>query len=140
MLQKNDPFKNEGCGNEKCLVCSTSGIGNCRSTGVVYEISSDGECPFTYHGQSSQNAYTRGLQHKKDLEKKREKPLWKHCVNEHNGEMRRFEMKVLTQCRNDPTKRQIVESIWIQNTDPETTMNEKSEWNSIPVPRIEIVT
>ena len=138
LLQKNDPFKRKECGKENCLVCTTEGSGNCRSSGIVYEIECEGECPFTYRGQTSSNAYTRGIKHLEDLVKKRDKPLWKHCVNEHNGEQRPFKMKILTQCRNDPTKRQIIESIWIRNTNPETTMNERSEWNSVRIPRIEI--
>ena len=104
---------------------------------VTYGISCEGECPFKYHGQTSSNAYTRGVKHIEDLEKKREKPLWKHCVNEHNGEKRNFEMKIITQCRNDATKRQIIEAIWIRNTDSKITI-ERSEWNDVRIPRIEI--
>ena len=47
-------------------------------------------------------------------------------------------MKVIKQCRNDATKRQIMEAIVIRNTDPEFTMNERSEWNDVRIPRIEI--
>ena len=138
LLQKNDPFKNKECGKEDCLVCSNNGNGNCRSSGIVYEVECEGECPFTYRGQSSSNAYTRGLKHMEDLIKKRDKPLWKHCINEHKGEVQNFKMSILVQCRNDPTKRQIVESIWIRNTDPNHTMHERSEWNSVRIPQIDI--
>ena len=97
IIQKNDPFKNENkeCGKENCLVCITGGSGNCRSTGVVYEVECEGACPFTYRGQTSTNAYTRGLQHTEDFVKKRDKTLWKHCKHEHNGEKRNFKMKIL---------------------------------------------
>ena len=138
LLQKNDPFKIKECEKDDCMLCNTSKSGNCRSSGIVYEIACEGECPFTYRGQTSSNAYTRGLKHMEDYDKKRDKALWKHCLNEHNGEKRIFEMKILTQCRNDATKRQIIEAIWIRNTDPKTTMNERSEWNSVRIPRIEI--
>ena len=82
--------------NLRHVTISILGIGMLFHSDFSF-IVCEGALPVTtyhghYHGQMSQNAYTRGLQHKKDLEKKREKPLWKHCVNEHNGEMRRFEM------------------------------------------------
>ena len=138
LLQRNEPFKAVECNNDKCLVCNTSKSGKCRSSGVIYQISCDQECPYTYHGQTSSNACTRGLKHTEDLCKKREKPLWKHSVNIHNKEKRNFEMKVIKQCRNDATKRQIMEAIVIRNTNPEFTMNERSEWNEVRIPRIEI--
>jgi len=138
LLQVNDPFKEKQCNKNNCMLCKSSGKGNCRSTGIVYEISCEGECPFTYHGQTSSNAFTRGLKHVEDLIKKRDKSLWKHCQNEHNGQKCNFGMKIVSQYRNDATKRQIAEAIWIRNTNPATTMNERSEWNDIRIPRIEI--
>ena len=136
MLQKNDPFKINECGKHNCLLCNSSKNGNCRSTGVVYDVKCEGECPFRYRGQTAHNAYTRGLKHIEDLTNKRDKTLWKHCLNEHNGEIKSFEMKILERCRNDATKRQVIESIWIRRTDPKTTMNERSEWGEIKLPRI----
>ena len=75
--------------------------------------------------------------HIDDLNGKRDR-LWKHCQNEHGGERQEFRMSILNTCRNDPTKRQIMESIYIQNTDPSVTMNERAEWNGVTVPRIRI--
>ena len=138
LLQKNDPFKEAECHDrESCLLCSTTQNGNCRATGIVYDINCGEECPFVYHGQTGHNAYKRGLKHIDDLNGKRDR-LWKHCQNEHGGERQEFRMSILNTCRNDPTKRQIMESIYIQNTDPSVTMNERAEWNGVTVPRIRI--
>ena len=135
-LQKNDPFKEEECNDrESCLLCSTTQKGNCRATGIIYAIKCSEECPFVYHGQTSHNAYKRGLKHTEDLNQRRDR-LWKHCHNEHGGEKQVFQMSIVNTCRNDPTKRQILESIHIQNTDSRVTMNERAEWNGVRVPRI----
>jgi len=140
MLQKNDPFRNRKCEKDDCFVCKGENGGNCRSSGIIYEINCEGECPVEYYGQTSANGYTRGLKHQEDLIKRRERPLWKHCVNKHNSAKREFSMKVVATCRNDATKRQIMEAIFIQKTDRENSLNERSEWNNIRIPRIEINT
>ena len=135
LLLKNDPFRNKECGD--CMACKSGGSGNCRTSGIVYDILCEGDCPFVYHGHTSSNGYTRGTKHAQDLVAKCER-LWKHCVNEHNGEIPNFRMNIVAQCRNDSTKRQIIESILIRNTKPKHTMNERSEWNSVRIPRIAI--
>ena len=47
-------------------------------------------------------------------------------------------MKVVDRCRNDPTKRQILEAIRIQQVPKELVMNGKSEWNSMRIPHIRV--
>ena len=136
MLQKNDPFKDTDCKRNDWFVCTTSKSGNCKSSGITYKIECEGGCPFIYHGQTSSNAYTRGLKHLEDYEKRRDKCMCKHCENEHNGERRNFKMTITGQCRNDSTKRQIKERIFIQKSDPSVTMNERSEWNGTRIPPI----
>ena len=139
MLQKNDPFRKPQCEKLDCFVCMTSQIGNCRSSGITYKIECEEEnCPYIYHGQTSSNAYTRGLQHFADYTKKRDKFMWKHTKEKHNEVKHNFKMSVTGQYRNASTKRQIAESIRIQKVDPKHTMNDKSEWNNIKIPRIRI--
>ena len=36
-------------------------------------------------------------------------------MNVHNGETQLFKMRVADKCRNDPTKRKILESVRLQN-------------------------
>ena len=140
ILKRNNPFKPDKCNEDDCLVCRTSVNGNCRTTGVTYEIlCRDPECPYKYTGQTSSNGYTRGLKHNDEYENKRKQsPLWKHCQKVHNNEEQTFQMCIKDRCRNDPTKRQILEAIRIRETDPQMSMNERTEWNVIKLPHIQI--
>ena len=53
-------------------------------------------------GESGRNAYSRGLEHQRDLQdEKEDSPLWKHCTLQHNNEKVNFSMKThLIQSRN----------------------------------------
>ena len=44
LLQRNDPFKNEKCDNDKCFVCTTTRKGGCRKTGITYLLRCLGDC------------------------------------------------------------------------------------------------
>ena len=82
---------------------------------MSYRIDCCGECNYVYTGQTGLNAYTRGKKHDQDYKAKRdESALWKHCV--HNGELQVFKMSVVDKCRNDPTKRKILESVVAKST------------------------
>ena len=120
-------------------MCSGPNPGSCRETGISYKINCSEECEYVYTGQTGQNAYTRGKKHEEDYKAKRENSaLWKHCVNIHNSEQRSFKMNVIDRCRNDPTKRQILEAIRMQKVATEHVMNSRSEWNSARLPRINV--
>ena len=132
-----------------CMICVGSNPGGCRDTGVTYKIrcfkvtpdESEEKCRFEYIGQTGKNGYTRGKKHIDDYRQKREcSALWKHCIQEHGGEMQKFEMKIEDKCRNDPTKRQILEAIRIQKLPRELIINGRSEWNSAKIPRMQIST
>ena len=150
LLQKNDPFKKDGCrDSEGCMVCSGSSRKTCRETGVTYRINCLGEhandpektCDGVYKGETGKNGYTRGKGHMDDFRNKREtSAMWKHCILKHNSNEQQFEMVVEDRVRNDPMKRQILEAIRIQSTPDENLMNSRSEWNMNPVPRIIINT
>ena len=140
-LQVNDPLSSRICPEEdKCFACQTSAKGNCKSTGINYEILCDHtDCESIYHGQSSKNGYTRGNEHFDDLTHKRDKSvMWKHCCDKHQRRNQEFKMTVTGTIRNDPTKRQITEAIHINNTDPSKLMNERTEWNYVRLPRVQI--
>ena len=145
-LQRNDPFKRNICNDKKkCMVCKYSEAGACRETGVSYKIEctnmSQDKCPYEYIGQTGKNAYTRGIQHLEDFEQKRDSSiLWRHCQNVHAGEIQKFTMKIMDRCRNDPTKRRILEAIRIQKIPHDRIMNGKGEWNTARVPRVSIIT
>ncbi len=123
-LQRNNPFKEDICTvKEKCLVCSGPNPGSCRETGVSYRIDCCGECTYVYTGQTGLNAYTRGKKHDQDYKANRdESALWKHCVSVHNAELQVFKLSVVDKCRNDPTKRKILESVRLQKVPVERVM------------------
>ena len=142
LLQRNDPFKEKRCPDtENCFVCNGEKPGGCRDTSVVYQISCTGGCGHTYVGQTASNGYTRGIQHKEKYDgKSEESALWKHCINDHNEHLQKFEMRILDRCRGDTTKRQIIEFIRIQKAQEETLMNGRSEWNTARIPRFQVRT
>ena len=141
-LQTSNPFKPQQCGREDCFVCSSGGSGNCQSEGVTYEIDCKGGCNWKdeYKGESGGNAYTRGLEHLKNLRGRNatNSPLWRHCLEVHNGEIQEFEMRVTGTYRNDAMLRQITEAVQIDLGDPNRLMNTRTEWNSTQVPRASI--
>ena len=65
-------------------------------------------------------------------------PLWRHCVEEHDGELQTFQMSVTGSYRNDAMLRQITEAVQIENTPTDTLMNDRAEWNMTRVPRVTI--
>ena len=125
-----------------CFICTTTRKGNCEREGVTYRIGCLGEnCrKGKYKGESASNGYTRGLKHMTDLMGRNvdNSPLWRHCLEEHNGELQRFEMSVTGSFRNDAMLRQISEAVQIENTTAGTLMNDRAEWNMTRVPRATI--
>ena len=54
--------------------------------------------PALYEGETGRNAYSRGLEHQRDLrDEKDDSPLWKHCQLIHGGENQSFKNEV-TSC------------------------------------------
>ena len=141
ILQRNDPLSENKCIDECCLICKTSTRGGCRSSGVTYRIKCENEteCPFAYEGQTGKNGYSRGNEHMFDYESKNKNSvLWKHCQLKHENVEQNFSMDIIDRCRGDPTKRQILEAVHINNKDALTSMNDRSEWNFVNIPRIQI--
>ena len=93
-----------------------------------------------YKGESSGNGYNRGKKHMSDLSGRnaRNSPLWKHCLEEHDGEPQSFQMSVTGTYKNDAMLRQITEAVQIENTATGTLMNDRAEWNMTRVPRVTI--
>ena len=136
-LQKKDISGVKQC-DKDCFVCSSSKKGDCMASSITYKI----ECEFAhpegiyeYNGKTTKNAYSRGGEHLKDLDKKtKDSLLWKHCRDKHNGETQKFSMSVMDKCRNDPTLLQITEAIRIGKVDETLSMNSRNEWEYIRVP------
>lgn len=140
LLQINDPLSDKKCSKEdKCFVCESGNDKSlCRSSSINYKIEcTDVLCKGIYNGQSSKNGYSRGQEHCDDFKRKGENSvMWKHCREKHGGQISKFKMSVRKTNRNDPTKRQITEAIYINKTNPEVCMNDKTEWNYINLPML----
>ena len=140
LLQRSNPFRERNCGRGDCMICTTTGIGNCTTENITYEILCDNEqCSRTYKGESSYNGYKRGKEQMAGLVGKSDKSgLWKHCERDHAGET--FSMKVTGTLKDDAMLRQITEAVQIENADTNTLINTRAEWNMTRVPRMNIQT
>ena len=132
-LQTSNPFREPNCGREDCLLCRTLGQGNCNTEGITYKI----ECGSmncrkgVYKGETAYNAYTRGREHMARLAARdlNNSPLWRHCLEQHGGEVQTFLMSVTGTYRNDAMLRQITEAVQINSMEVSERMNDRAEWN-----------
>ena len=140
MLQRNDPFKAKKCKDSKCFVCTTSGEGSCRKSGVTYKINCEGDCDGdVYNGETHGNTNTRGAEHLSDYQYKRTNSvMWKHCQKKHNDQEQEFSMMVLDYVRGDPTKRQILEAVRINEVSEAKRINDKKEWIVGKIPTVAV--
>ena len=141
-LQTSNPFRKKNCRRNGCFVCTTN-IGNCNTEGISYDIKSQGEnCNKSddYRGESAHNGYTRGKDHLQylRLRSKKNSPLWRHCLEVHNGQVQQFSMAINGTHRNDSMMRQITEAIQINNLDPNRLMNTRAEMRMTRIPRASI--
>ena len=89
-----------------------------------------------YEGETGRSARTRGSEHLKELEKKKEKSvLYKHQIGDHKNETAKFEMEI-TQKFKDALTRQANEAIRIGARPEHKLLNSKSEFNHPPLARI----
>ena len=143
-LVTSNPFREPNCGRGDCLLCTTFGQGNCNAEGITYSIDcSGGECEKgRYKGETAYNAYTRGQEHQGRLAARdlSNSPLWRHCLEQHDGEEQTFLMSVTGTYRNDAMLRQITEAVQINNMDVGERMNDRAEWNMTRIPRSVITT
>ena len=108
----------------------------CRRTGVGYQIICN-ICAQTvapeYAGESGKNLFCRGEEHAADAKRKAaDKPLWKHILEKHGGQMaipifEHFSM-VRTGVFVKPQRRKANEGVRISNLNPDTRMNSKDEF------------
>ena len=142
ILCKN-PWASEECGRgEDCFPCRSSDGrgGRCQQEGVVYRIkcqecASRGVCS-EYLGESSRTGFLRGGEHLDGLKSRCPKsPLWKHCLEQHDGQEVAFKMEIVRKHKS-PLTRQIHESVAIENSSAKILMNSKSEYNGSKIPRI----
>ena len=145
-LQRSNPFGNQHCRRNDCITCNRELPINCRKRGAVYEMYCT-KCKETvntpdkaYRGQTGRTTYHRMKEHfKKWGERTEDSVLHKHSLECHDGEEFEVGVKVLASCYGKPTTRLITEAIHIEEMPEETSMNEKSEWNYVRLPRVGMV-
>ena len=130
ILQKSYPFPKSEC-EEKWFVCESKGKGNCRRCNVIYEIECTRQgCNYVYQGESCRNAYVRGGEHLKGMEKKdQESILVQHIQDHHNSDFseppcHQFKMSV-TETHKTPLGRLVTEAVKINN-ETRPLLNRKS--------------
>ena len=138
-IQKSDPFREKTCRDaDVCMVCGDGDGGRCRREGVTYEVKCKG-CEGKYIGETSRNAFSRGLEHRAGLAKRDKKsPLHLHNLERHGGRAPGFEMKVTGVFGGDALKRQVRESVMIQQTPEEELLNRRDEWRQVKLPQVRL--
>ena len=126
------------------FVCITGGKGDCRASGVTYEISCmqckkvDPPIRYKYIGETARNAYSRGKEHLVVLRNKSKTScLWEHCRDIHSGEAVNFQISVLKRYTNDSMIRHM-DAVTIENSENYVLLNTKSKWTYITFHRIAI--
>ena len=130
-LQKSNPFRKIKCERSDCFLCSTDGKGDCSRTNIKYSISclaGEGACKGVYHGETAENAYTRGKEHLQEIRAGKSR-FNKHCSKKHEGILQPLRMQIDRSYQGDAMKRQIIEGVYIQRTDSEDLINDRAEWN-----------
>ena len=142
MLQKSRPTLKRKCKEEdECLVCESGGKGDCKKENVTYEISCN-KCKKVYIGETCKNAYTRGKQHKNQLQTQdKDSVLYRHNQQDHHQEettTTTFKMNVL-QSHRSALCRQITEAVKIDKTPNDKLINNKAEWGHNKVVKMQTV-
>ncbi len=135
-LQKSNPFKEDGCGRDNCMVCRNSLGVDCRIRGCVYELLCE-TCQRKYRGQTGNSIGERTNEHFDDWQRgEEESPLQRHSQLFHNGERFPVSVKVLKKCFGDPTGRKISEAVLIDQLSSNETMNGKNEWTYVKLNKL----
>ena len=143
-LVKTNPGRSIGCSKNNCFSCKNGKGegGDCRTKNVGYEIGCV-ECSDTksvlYHGETSKNAYVRGLQHQENYKYKlQSSALYKHAQADHQSRMDvNYCMKVKSKFR-DTLTRQVNEGVRIARSGAEVSLNSKAEWHGRATVRLVI--
>ena len=78
-------------------------------------------------------------EHFKDFEDKKEKTvLFEHSKLYHGSQNFDVEISILSKCFGEPTTRMITEAVLINELSDTETMNSKTEWNYVKLPRVAI--
>ena len=89
-----------------------------------------------YEGETGRSARIRGLEHVKDLQKKRKNSvLFKHIASDHSNENVKFKLEITGKFQ-DALSRQANEAVRIHTLSSSELLNSKSEFNHPPLARV----
>ena len=146
LLQRSDPFSKKKCNRRDCVVCTNELGIDCRCRGCVYEISCElcmdkRGVKNKYRGQTGRSTNERFGEHFDKWEKKDEdSPLWRHSVEHHGMSTFPVKARILDRCFGKPTQRMITEVVMIEDMNEEESMNNKTEYGYVRVPKVNIET
>ena len=130
-LQKSYPFTKNMCSGRDCFVCESEGKGNCLRENVNYEVECVREgCNYVYLGETSRNAWSRGKEHLRGIQKRDNDSVFVEHIREcHDnvfvyGACFGYKMSV-RESHKTALERQITEAVKI-NTTEKQTLNRKS--------------
>ena len=130
-LQKSYPFSREKCSCDDCFVCLSDGKGNCMKENINYEIECTRErCEYIYYGETCRNAYSRGREHLKGIERRdRNSVFVEHVKDKHNSDFLSdkccgYQMNV-RETHKTALDRQITEAVKIDMSNKQT-LNRKT--------------
>ena len=149
VLGSKNPFKKEKFIQKTCPLCNSSTFIEtnkddikiaCNTHNVGYKwvclTCQDKWVLRVYEGETGRSARTRGAEHVKDLEKKKQTGvLYKHKLSEHKNENVKFQMQITNQFK-DALTRQANEAVRISYNPSANSLNSKSEFNHPPITRV----
>ena len=109
--------------------------------GIVYSVCEAKGVRKIYIGEMGMSGWERASQHWRDWRgKDKGSSLHKHDVNEHEGKLRKNDMKmhIISKPRK-ALQRQVEEAIRIAEEEPEAIMNSKSGYGNNHIPRITVM-
>ena len=150
ILGSKNTFKTSRCVQKTCPLCTKSEFVEissgevkipCNTNNVGYRwrcmTCSDRNVCKVYEGETGRSARTRGAEHLKELEKRKEKSvLYKHKMNDHSDDENvKFKFEI-TQKFKDALTRQANEAVRIFQRPDKELLNSKAEFNHPPLARV----
>ena len=135
------PWRNEACGRE-CVPCQSK-PGSCRKRNCTYQIlcnicTKEENRSSIYWGETHRTWWDRCQEHLRALDSGDESyATVKHMMIHHPGRQHDFLFKFEKSWKTS-LQRQIQEAIRIEETDPGSLMNSKTEFGANSVPRVTI--
>ena len=137
-----NPFPKKACAQKYCPLCTGSKFVevnseenkiSCETNNIGYRwlclTCKERDVIKVYEGETGRSARTRGAEHLKELEKKKEKGvLYKHKMTDHKQENVKFQMSI-TKKFKDALTRQANEAVRIYSRPATESLNSKSEFN-----------